>query len=152
MKVLSKKRLMRQAGFPRKSRARDRWSTQQRVQSFRMLQHYMDIRPFNCHTFSFHLSVSPSLGRPPPRGVKAGPEGPPQPKGPLERVYQEIAILKKLDHSNVVKLVEVSAVKSIIISTYVSYPTVCQDICIAFKSQWFGEKLHLWVPKTNCSS
>uniref|UniRef100_A0A7N6BX05 calcium/calmodulin-dependent protein kinase n=1 Tax=Anabas testudineus TaxID=64144 RepID=A0A7N6BX05_ANATE len=62
MKVLSKKRLMRQAGFPR---------------------------------------------RPPPRGVKAGPEGPLQPKGPLERVYQEIAILKKLDHPNVVKLVEV---------------------------------------------
>ncbi|XP_029565449.1 calcium/calmodulin-dependent protein kinase kinase 2 isoform X1 [Salmo trutta] len=62
MKVLSKKRLMRQAGFPR---------------------------------------------RPPPRGAKAAPEGPPQPKGPLERVYQEIAILKKLDHPNVVKLVEV---------------------------------------------
>ncbi|XP_058850636.1 calcium/calmodulin-dependent protein kinase kinase 2-like isoform X3 [Acipenser ruthenus] len=62
MKVLSKKKLMRQAGFPR---------------------------------------------RPPPRGAKMVPEGPPQPKGPLERVYQEIAILKKLDHPNVVKLVEV---------------------------------------------
>ncbi|XP_076836090.1 calcium/calmodulin-dependent protein kinase kinase 2 isoform X2 [Brachyhypopomus gauderio] len=62
MKVLSKKRLMRQAGFPR---------------------------------------------RPPPRGARLAPEGPPQPKGPLERVYQEIAILKKLDHPNVVKLVEV---------------------------------------------
>ncbi|XP_078126882.1 calcium/calmodulin-dependent protein kinase kinase 2 isoform X2 [Sander vitreus] len=62
MKVLSKRRLMRQAGFPR---------------------------------------------RPPPRGAKAVPEGPLQLKGPLERVYQEIAILKKLDHSNVVKLVEV---------------------------------------------
>uniref|UniRef100_A0A673BGX8 calcium/calmodulin-dependent protein kinase n=1 Tax=Sphaeramia orbicularis TaxID=375764 RepID=A0A673BGX8_9TELE len=62
MKVLSKKKLMRQAGFPR---------------------------------------------RPPPRGAKAVPEGPPQLKGPLERVYQEIAILKKLDHPNVVKLVEV---------------------------------------------
>ncbi|XP_062333976.1 calcium/calmodulin-dependent protein kinase kinase 2 isoform X2 [Osmerus eperlanus] len=62
MKVLSKKRLMRQAGFPR---------------------------------------------RPPPRGARETPEGPPQPKGPLERVYQEIAILKKLDHPNVVKLVEV---------------------------------------------
>ncbi|KAF4098753.1 hypothetical protein G5714_020783 [Onychostoma macrolepis] len=49
MKVLSKKRLMRQAGFPR----------------------------------------------------------PPSAQGPLERVYQEIAILKKLDHPNVVKLVEV---------------------------------------------
>lgn len=32
-----------------------------------------------------------------------------QPKGPIEQVYQEIAILKKLDHPNVVKLVEVSA-------------------------------------------
>ncbi|XP_017347702.1 calcium/calmodulin-dependent protein kinase kinase 2 isoform X1 [Ictalurus punctatus] len=62
MKVLSKKRLMRQAGFPR---------------------------------------------RPPPRGARSAPEGPLQPKGPLERVYQEIAILKKLDHPNVVKLVEV---------------------------------------------
>uniref|UniRef100_A0A8C7XBQ3 calcium/calmodulin-dependent protein kinase n=1 Tax=Oryzias sinensis TaxID=183150 RepID=A0A8C7XBQ3_9TELE len=63
MKVLSKKKLMRQAGFPR---------------------------------------------RPAPRGARALPEGPTQPKGPLERVYQEIAILKKLDHPNVVKLVEVS--------------------------------------------
>ncbi|MBN3322478.1 KKCC2 kinase, partial [Atractosteus spatula] len=62
MKVLSKKKLVRQAGFPR---------------------------------------------RPPPRGAKVPLEGPSQPKGPLERVYQEIAILKKLDHPNVVKLVEV---------------------------------------------
>ncbi|NWH66936.1 KKCC2 kinase, partial [Geococcyx californianus] len=63
MKVLSKKKLMRQAGFPR---------------------------------------------RPPPRGAKAASEGCLQPKGPIEQVYQEIAILKKLDHPNVVKLVEVS--------------------------------------------
>lgn len=62
MKVLSKKKLMRQAGFPR---------------------------------------------RPPPRGAKAVSEGSSHPKGPLERVYQEIAILRKLDHPNVVKLVEV---------------------------------------------
>ncbi|XP_060106132.1 calcium/calmodulin-dependent protein kinase kinase 2 isoform X2 [Heteronotia binoei] len=62
MKVLSKKKLMRQAGFPR---------------------------------------------RPPPRGAKAPLEGFCQPKGPIEQVYQEIAILKKLDHPNVVKLVEV---------------------------------------------
>ncbi|XP_069727324.1 calcium/calmodulin-dependent protein kinase kinase 2 isoform X1 [Phaenicophaeus curvirostris] len=62
MKVLSKKKLMRQAGFPR---------------------------------------------RPPPRGAKGASEGCLQPKGPIEQVYQEIAILKKLDHPNVVKLVEV---------------------------------------------
>ncbi|XP_044296541.1 calcium/calmodulin-dependent protein kinase kinase 2 isoform X3 [Varanus komodoensis] len=62
MKVLSKKKLMRQAGFPR---------------------------------------------RPPPRGAKPPLEGFCQPKGPIEQVYQEIAILKKLNHPNVVKLVEV---------------------------------------------
>ncbi|XP_006530296.1 calcium/calmodulin-dependent protein kinase kinase 2 isoform X4 [Mus musculus] len=62
MKVLSKKKLIRQAGFPR---------------------------------------------RPPPRGARPAPGGCIQPRGPIEQVYQEIAILKKLDHPNVVKLVEV---------------------------------------------
>ncbi|XP_014890650.1 calcium/calmodulin-dependent protein kinase kinase 1 isoform X2 [Poecilia latipinna] len=62
MKVLSKKRLMKQCGFPR---------------------------------------------RPPPRGPKAAQGEQPNVLGPLERVYQEIAILKKLDHVNIVRLVEV---------------------------------------------
>ncbi|XP_012586304.1 PREDICTED: calcium/calmodulin-dependent protein kinase kinase 2 [Condylura cristata] len=62
MKVLSKKKLIRQAGFPR---------------------------------------------RPPPRGARPAPGVCVQPRGPIEQVYQEIAILKKLDHPNVVKLVEV---------------------------------------------
>ncbi|XP_007900438.1 calcium/calmodulin-dependent protein kinase kinase 2 isoform X2 [Callorhinchus milii] len=62
MKVLSKKKLIRQAGFPR---------------------------------------------RPPPRGAKVAPQTSAQPKGPLDSVYQEIAILKKLDHPNIVNLVEV---------------------------------------------
>ncbi|XP_038125887.1 calcium/calmodulin-dependent protein kinase kinase 1 isoform X2 [Cyprinodon tularosa] len=62
MKVLSKKRLMKQCGFPR---------------------------------------------RPPPRGPRAAQGEQPKVLGPLERVYQEIAILKKLDHVNIVKLVEV---------------------------------------------
>ncbi|XP_054899394.1 calcium/calmodulin-dependent protein kinase kinase 1 isoform X2 [Poeciliopsis prolifica] len=62
MKVLSKKRLMKQCGFPR---------------------------------------------RPPPRGPKAAQGEQPKVLGPLERVYQEIAILKKLDHVNIVKMVEV---------------------------------------------
>ncbi|XP_028276748.1 calcium/calmodulin-dependent protein kinase kinase 1 isoform X2 [Parambassis ranga] len=62
MKVVSKKKLMKQCGFPR---------------------------------------------RPPPRGPKAAQGDQPKILGPLERVYQEIAILKKLDHVNIVKLVEV---------------------------------------------
>uniref|UniRef100_A0A672L5U0 calcium/calmodulin-dependent protein kinase n=1 Tax=Sinocyclocheilus grahami TaxID=75366 RepID=A0A672L5U0_SINGR len=62
MKVASKKKLMKQYGFPR---------------------------------------------RPPPRGPKAAQGEQPKVLGPLERVYQEIAILKKLDHLNIVKLVEV---------------------------------------------
>uniref|UniRef100_A0A8C5S2L9 Calcium/calmodulin dependent protein kinase kinase 2 n=1 Tax=Laticauda laticaudata TaxID=8630 RepID=A0A8C5S2L9_LATLA len=45
--------------------------------------------------------------RPPPRGAKLPLEGFCQPRGPIEQVYQEIAILKKLDHPNIVKLVEV---------------------------------------------
>ncbi|GBP20799.1 hypothetical protein EVAR_14525_1 [Eumeta japonica] len=43
--------------------------------------------------------------RPGPAGVPEAPSGP-QPE-PLQRVYREIAVLKKLDHPNVVKLVEV---------------------------------------------
>ncbi|XP_067102516.1 calcium/calmodulin-dependent protein kinase kinase 1b [Osmerus mordax] len=62
MKVVSKKKLMKQCGFPR---------------------------------------------RPPPRGPNQELGQSPIPLGPLDRVYQEIAILKKLDHLNVVKLVEV---------------------------------------------
>lgn len=50
-----------------------------------------------------------SAGRPPPRGPKAAQGEQPKILGPLERVYQEIAILKKLDHLNIVKLVEVRA-------------------------------------------
>uniref|UniRef100_A0AAX7TAN0 calcium/calmodulin-dependent protein kinase n=1 Tax=Astatotilapia calliptera TaxID=8154 RepID=A0AAX7TAN0_ASTCA len=62
MKLVSKKKLVKQCGFPR---------------------------------------------RPPPRGPKAAQGEQPKLLGPLERVYQEIAILKKLDHVNIVKLVEV---------------------------------------------
>ncbi|KAG8452008.1 hypothetical protein GDO86_003983 [Hymenochirus boettgeri] len=62
MKVLSKKRLLKQYGFPR---------------------------------------------RPPPRGSKTGPGDQTKPMAPLDRIYQEIAILKKLDHVNIVRLVEV---------------------------------------------
>uniref|UniRef100_A0A3B3VUT5 non-specific serine/threonine protein kinase n=1 Tax=Poecilia latipinna TaxID=48699 RepID=A0A3B3VUT5_9TELE len=47
------------------------------------------------------------VSRPPPRGPKAAQGEQPNVLGPLERVYQEIAILKKLDHVNIVRLVEV---------------------------------------------
>ncbi|KAL7987033.1 hypothetical protein Chor_005952 [Crotalus horridus] len=62
MKVLSKKKLLKQYGFPR---------------------------------------------RPPPRGSKPNASGQMKPMAPLDRIYQEIAILKKLDHINIVKLIEV---------------------------------------------
>jgi hypothetical protein len=51
-----------------------------------------------------------ATGRPPPRGSQATQGGPAKQLLPLERVYQEIAILKKLDHVNVVKLIEVGGV------------------------------------------
>lgn len=41
-------------------------------------------------------------GKPPPRIIKQA-----KINNPLENVYREIAILKKLDHPNIVKLVEV---------------------------------------------
>lgn len=53
-------------------------------------------------------------GRPPPRGSQAAQGGPAKQLLPLERVYQEIAILKKLDHVNVVKLIEVGGVARIL--------------------------------------
>ncbi|XP_061073050.1 calcium/calmodulin-dependent protein kinase kinase 1-like isoform X2 [Conger conger] len=62
MKVVSKKKLVKQYGFPR---------------------------------------------RPPPRGAQTDQGDQAKVLGPLDRVYQEIAILKKLDHLNIVKLVEV---------------------------------------------
>lgn len=46
-------------------------------------------------------------GRPPPRGSKTASGDQAKPMAPLDRVYQEIAILKKLDHINIVRLVEV---------------------------------------------
>lgn len=46
-------------------------------------------------------------GRPPSQGSSPQQELFSKVTLPLERVYREIAILKKLDHPNVVKLVEV---------------------------------------------
>ncbi|XP_054901255.1 calcium/calmodulin-dependent protein kinase kinase 1b isoform X2 [Poeciliopsis prolifica] len=47
------------------------------------------------------------LRRPSPQGSNSQQDMFPKSMQPLERVYREIAILKKLDHPNVVKLVEV---------------------------------------------
>lgn len=47
-------------------------------------------------------------GRPPSQGSNPQQEPLSKVTLPLEKVYKEIAILKKLDHHNVVKLVEVS--------------------------------------------
>lgn len=47
-------------------------------------------------------------GRLPPQGSNSLQDMFPKAMLPLEKVYREIAILKKLDHHNVVKLVEVS--------------------------------------------
>lgn len=65
----------------------------------------MGVEGTRCHA---HPIFAFPAGRPPPRGAKGASEGCLQPRGPIEQVYQEIAILKKLDHPNVVKLVEVS--------------------------------------------
>ena len=45
--------------------------------------------------------------KPPPRRAKDNPDRIVTAKDPLEQVHREIAILKKLNHPNVVKLVEV---------------------------------------------
>lgn len=50
---------------------------------------------------------------------------------PLDRVYQEIAILKKLDHVNIVKLIEVSCFSTL------SY-TETSLVCIATKGSFFN--------------
>lgn len=87
MKVVSKKKLMRQHGFLR------RWKNKLRsvvcVLAAALVESWS-----SCRVVS---------GRLPPQGstsLKA--------TLPLEKIYKEVAILKKLDHHNVVRLVEVS--------------------------------------------
>lgn len=65
------------------------------------------------HLMSFHHCPSDLfpcglVGRLPLQGSNSQQDPFPKAVLPLEKVYKEIAILKKLDHHNVVKLVEVS--------------------------------------------
>lgn len=91
-------------------------------------------------------------GRPPPRGSKASSGEQPKPMAPLDRVYQEIAILKKLDHVNIVKLIEVSCFSTL---SYTETSLVCIAIkgsffnCSYFSQNWFKivvQKFRLVIP------
>lgn len=86
MKVVSKKRLMKQFGFLRES-----------LNELRSL-------PQSCRPIRAMCLIP---GRPPSQGSNPQQEPFSKVTMPLEKVYKEIAILKKLDHHNVVKLVEV---------------------------------------------
>lgn len=135
MKVLSKKRLMRQAGFPRKCVPCGRWGA--------LWGEGITV----CVYSGSQTHISAYTGRPPPRGARSGPEGPPQPKGPLERVYQEIAILKKLDHPNVVKLVEVFEYAGVCFLHITSRGHCCSadlSVCMCVGAWWpkWGPSVH----------
>lgn len=71
---------------------------------------------------------------------------------PLDRVYQEIAILKKLDHINIVKLIEVSCFSTL---SYAETNLVCIATrgfffsCSYFSQNWFKidvQKFRLVIP------
>ena len=66
------------------------------------------IRLFDIECLSNFFSVSCCVGRALPNR-RVAPGGPEKkaPENPLQKVHREIAIMKKLDHPNVVKLVEV---------------------------------------------
>lgn len=89
MKVVSKKKLMKQFGF---------------LREFLRLQEVW-LLPRSCWRICEVLALIP--GRPPSQGSNPQQEPFSKVTLPLEKVYREIAILKKLDHPNVVKLVEV---------------------------------------------
>lgn len=89
MKVVSKKKLMKQFGF---------------LREFLHLQEVW-LLPWSCWRICAVLALIP--GRPPSQGSNPQQEPFSKVTLPLEKVYREIAILKKLDHPNVVKLVEV---------------------------------------------
>ena len=66
------------------------------------------IKLFNIQCLYNFFSISCCVGRALPNR-RVAPGGPEKkaPENPLQKVHREIAIMKKLDHPNVVKLVEV---------------------------------------------
>ena len=66
------------------------------------------IKLFNFQCLYNFFSISCCVGRALPNR-RVAPGGPEKkaPENPLQKVHREIAIMKKLDHPNVVKLVEV---------------------------------------------
>jgi len=71
---------------------------------------------------------------------------------PLDRIYQEIAILKKLDHVNIVKLIEVSCFST---PSYTQRSLICIATrrpffnCSYFSQNWFKivvQKFRLMIP------
>ncbi|XP_044740546.1 protein kinase 3-like isoform X2 [Chrysoperla carnea] len=88
MKILSKKRLMKKAGLFGRMTPPRRGSKSQAITA--------GAGPI----LSAGSSTETSTTSPSKSGLKL-------PTSPLDRVYREIAVLKKLDHPNVVKLVEV---------------------------------------------
>lgn len=74
----------------------------------------LDLNPVRVFLLDQHLNLLFGHRPSSPRGSQAAQGGPAKQLLPLERVYQEIAILKKLDHVNVVKLIEVGGMARIL--------------------------------------
>lgn len=94
MKILSKKKLMKKHGCFGRS-----WTIGAETEAS---QHFRSLSPRH-RMDSYSPPTTRVKGRlPPPRASGGRPM-----ENPLDRVHREIAILKKLNHPNVVKLVEV---------------------------------------------
>ena len=84
--------------------------------------------------FIYTIVVIENIGRALPNR-RVAPGGPERkaPENPLQKVHREIAIMKKLDHPNVVKLVEVlddpEDDNLYMGNTYfMAHPTICEKL------------------------